>query len=387
MKVCLITAGIAVCGVFMQPLQTAFAQQEETDEAPQSVRKFNDVLTDLLNEFAYDLKTAQITGIKNVSVRKVAVGESIPRSYESYVESLVGERFRKYSSIRVLQCTSCRVKRTVVENGRLTVTTPINNPKELDQIATQMGIETWVDIALLYQETSMIVAFNIFDSKTKELIWTKVYNSENIYKKSANLEKTKDILEGGTDKDSVKKEDPKSKYVVSVTTGYYLIPNVKKPSNMMGGMLRVAEKFNLERSEVGGSVAMVVDPGVFVQNYDGVDGDPAASEEIQAGSSKQTIKPFKYGMAIFGNYYHNFITQPENFDALRYGAHIGLGGIFAKGYITFTGRTGMVLKLGRHFVGEIGLLYSAPTTLKIKDTFTYKTKGGIGADVTFGLLF
>jgi hypothetical protein len=31
-------------------------------------------------------------------------------------------------------------------------------------------------------------------------------------------------------------------------------------------------------------------------------------------------------------------------------------------------------------------MYSAPTTLTLTDDLTYKTKGGVGADVTFGII-
>jgi hypothetical protein len=180
---------------------------------------------------------------------------------------------------------------------------------------------------------------------------------------------------------------PKSKYALSLTAGYILVPNVKKPSNMLGGILRAAEIFNLERSEIGASVMPVVDPGLFIKNYEGVEGDASASDEVEVGGKKETIKPFRFGLGLFGSYHHNFVTPPINYDVLRYGAHLSLGGILASGYITFTGRTGATLKFGRRFVLELGVMYSAPTTLTIQDEFTYKTKGGIGADITFGLCF
>lgn len=351
------------------------------------VRKFNDVLADLLNEFSYDLKTNQLQGVKNVSIRRVAVSDTIPKSYESYVESLAAERFRKHSSIRVLQCTNCRVKRTIVERGRLTVTTPINNPRELDLIAAQMGIETWVDVALLYQETSMVLAFNVFDAKTKELLWTKVYNSENLYRKTVGGEDAARARIGPDAQAETKEEERKSRYVTALTAGYFLIPNVKKPSNMLGATLRIAERFNVERSEIGGSVSVVMDPGLFVKDYGGVDGDPAQSGEVTVAGKKETIKPFTIGIAVFGSYVHNFITVPEDFDTMRTGVSLGLGGMFASGYITFTGRGGFVMRFGRHFIFDVGAMYSAPTTLKIKGAYEYKTKGGPGADVTFGLHF
>lgn len=148
----------------------------------QQVKTFNEVLQDLVNEFAFDLRAKALNSLRTVSVRRVALGEGIPRTYESFVETQISDAFRKHSGTKVLQCMNCRVRRTVVENGRLVMTTPINNPQELDAIANQLGVEAWIDVTLIYQETNMILSFHVFDSKTKELLWTKLYNTENIYK-------------------------------------------------------------------------------------------------------------------------------------------------------------------------------------------------------------
>lgn len=368
------------------------AQGEEPleEEAADEPRKFNDVLMDLLNEFAFDMKSGLLKGVPNTAIRRVALSDGIPKSYETFMESMVSERLRKYSTVKVIQCAQCKTKRSFVEKGRVIVSTPVNNPAELDKISEVLKIETWTDVAVLYQETSLLLAFNVFDAKTKELLWTKIYNSESLYRKVLKERPSaKTALDGESqDGEGEKEEDePKSKYALSFTAGYILVPNVKTSSNMLGAIVRAAEVFNLERSEIGASVMPVVDPGLFIQNYEGVEGDPSASDEVEVGGKKETIKPFRFGLGLFGSYHHNFVTLPINYDQLRYGAHLSLGGILAKGYITFTGRTGATLKFGRRFVLELGVMYSAPTTLTIQDEFTYKTQGGIGADITFGLSF
>jgi hypothetical protein len=148
----------------------------------EQVKSFNEVLQDLVNEFSFDLRAKALNSLRNVAIRRVALGEGIPRTYESYLETQISDAFRKHSGTKVLQCTNCRVRRTVVENGRLVMTTPINNPQELDAIASQLGVEAWVDMTLIYQERSMILGFHVFDSKSKELLWSKLYNTENIYR-------------------------------------------------------------------------------------------------------------------------------------------------------------------------------------------------------------
>jgi hypothetical protein len=392
-----------VIGLFCLWSPVAFAQgeslsndlaeeEEQASTQEEEPRKFQDVLMDLLNEFAFDMKSGLLKGLPNTSLRRVTVSETVPKSYETYLESLTAERLRKFASVKVIQCAPCRTKRSYVEKGRLVVSSPLNNPAELDKLAELLRIETWTDVALLYQESGMLLAFNVFDAKTKELLWTKIYNSETLYRKVLKAKPTvTDVagVDGSSDgKENKEKENEKAtEYVGSFTLGYMLIPNVKKSSNMLGAMIRLAERFNEGKSEIGASIMPVIDPGVVLKNYNGVEGDPSASGEVTVAGKKETVKPFRVGGALFANYHHNFYSFPENHDALRMSGHFSAGGFMAQGYLTFTGRVGPTFKFGRRFVLESGLMYSAPTTLTIKDTFTYKTKGGIGADVTFGLGF
>ena len=348
-------------------------------------RRFNDVIEDLLNEFAFDLKSAQQIGMANLSIRRIALNESIPRAYESYIESLIVDRIHKFSNIKVIQCTKCRVKRTVVENNRLVVTVPINNPTELDAIAKQLGVETWMDAGVIYQESSIMLSVSLFDSKTKELLWTKVYNSESLERKASGA-----LKDGKDSKDGLlpgeKPKDP-SHFAGEITVGYVLVPNVKVSTSMLGFNFRAAEKFNYDQSEVGAILGVYLDPALFIKNYDGVEGNPEATGEVTAGTTVESIKPFKYGLGLFADYHHHFITIPENTELARFGISAGIGLIAAQGYLSFSGRGGVHMKLGRHFILECAGLYSLPTTIQIKDKFKFTTKGGIGANISFGFLF
>jgi hypothetical protein len=379
---------IFTCGFGGTVAQAADVVDSEIEKRSneQDVKKFDDVLADLMNEFSYDLKTNQVAALKIVSIRRVAVNESVPKSYESYIESMVSERLRLYSKIKNIQCTSCRVKKTVIENGRLTIVTPINSPVELDNIANQLGVETWLDVALLYQENSMVLAFNAFDSKTKELIWTKVYNSESIYKKrsdpNADTRSEADKING-----VAQKEKDAADTVWAIVPGYHLVPNVKKPVNMAGLMIRAAERFADGRSEIGAMVVPLIDPATFISNYTNVEGDPLASGEATQDVSQQTIKPFTYGLGLMATYHHNFFKVPESKDKLRPAAMMGAGFIVAQGYMAFTIRFGGLVKFGKHFVVDFGGIYSNPTTISIREKVKYTTKGGIGGDVGFGLQF
>jgi hypothetical protein len=365
--------------------QAPVKQAEKPLNAPSDeqmqVKSFNEVLQDLVNEFSFDLRAKALSTVRTVSVRRVALGEGIPRTYESYLETQISDAFRKHSGTKVLQCTNCRVRRTVVENGRLVMTTPINNPQELDAIASQLGVEAWVDVTLIYQETSMILGFHVFDSKTKELLWTKLYNTENIYKekmiqKEEENKKTKDI------------ENTKvSKYSVSTTLGWQLVPNVKQSANMIAVNFKFAEKFNLGRDEVGTRLGGILAPSVVISDYPEISGDPSSSAEVVDGKSKEVILPFTKALALSAIYGHLFGEEAIHADAPVWGVEFGAGTIVSTGYACISLRSGLTLRLGQRFVFDAGVSYSLPTTISIKSRYKYTTPGGLGADAAFGLHF
>lgn len=361
------------------------AEPQEKNLAPVENKTFDTVLTDLLNEFAYDLKTGQVSGLKQLAIRKITLNDAIPKSYESYLESMVGEKIHNHSKIKLIQCPSCRSKKTIVENGNLKIIVPINHPVELDALANHFGIEAWMDVGLMYQETNMVLAFNIFDSKTKELLWSKVYNSESIYRKKESArvaeQNKKEALEAQNGNDNSKES------VFSITTGYQMAPNVKKTSGMAALSLYGAERLADGHIELGALVTGIVDPNKIISTYSNVSGDPVATGEASEATSTATIKPFEWGASLFVTYQVNFFEGVENVKSTRTGISFGGGLIWAPGYAAFTARGGGTLRMGKRFTLMGGVLYSIPTTVTIRENVTFKTKGGVGGDIGLGFSF
>ena len=102
----------------------AFGQEDQP-------RKFSEVLESLLLNFSYDLKSKQIAGPQSVSVRRVSLSDTIAKSYENHIETLVNQRIQKFSALKVLKCARCKSKKTVVENKRLIVSQVANDAKEM----------------------------------------------------------------------------------------------------------------------------------------------------------------------------------------------------------------------------------------------------------------
>jgi hypothetical protein len=375
-------------------VQTARGNSQTAGESAEppaqqlQVKSFNEVLQDLVNEFSFDLRAKALNSLRTVSVRRVALGEGIPRTYESFVETQVSDSFRKHSGTKVLQCTNCRVRRTVVENGRLVMTTPINNPQELDAIANQLGVDAWLDVTLIYQETSMVLSFHVFDSKSKELIWTKLYNTDNIYKKKMEqMETTSKQQSDAAAAAAAAEREKLSKYNVTTTLGWNRVPNVKTGANMIAFNFRFSERFNYGVDEVGTRVSGFVAPSEVISDYPKISGDPASVAEIVDGTSKEVILPFTRGYGLFAIYSHLLKGDVLQTDSPVWGMEFGAGTIFSKGYACFAFRAGSTLRLGQRFLLDAGVAYNLPTSISIKSKYKYTTPGGIGADVAFGLQF
>jgi hypothetical protein len=86
------------------------------------VRQFHDVLNDLLSEFTYDVKQGQVNGLKNLSIRRVDISDTLPRTYEQYVELLVSERLRENSKVKLLNCVPCKSKSSTTSSELMPLT-------------------------------------------------------------------------------------------------------------------------------------------------------------------------------------------------------------------------------------------------------------------------
>ncbi len=146
----------------------------------QNVRRFHEVLDELLAEFGYDVKMGQIKGLKNLAIRKVRVSKAIPHSYERYLDMLITERVRENSRIKLINCIPCRTRTSSVVDGKLLVTSPATNMSRLDSAAASLGIDNFMDAVLVYHTTHMVLAVSVFDVNTKETVWARSYNSETI---------------------------------------------------------------------------------------------------------------------------------------------------------------------------------------------------------------
>ncbi len=360
-------------------------QYKESEEirtaSSNTVRKFHEVLDELLAEFGHDIKMGQINGLKNLSVRKVDVSDALPDTYKNYTELLVLERIRENSRIRIISCLPCKSKTSSLIEGKISITSPTTNIARLDQAADQLGIDNFMDIVLVYHTTHMVLAMQIFNSKTKEMVWARTYNSETIKSRFQKL---------AIDYSQVAKARTTDEYVPEyrflLGLGGAAVPNIggtSEDSVFVDAQFRGSEKFNNRKSEFGLLLDVFMSTTTFLSNLSSGKTTSTSSTTTTADEESETVeaKPFTTAIGLYGFYAQNFVGSVESYNDIRQGANIGIGFLTAVGYFTGTVRGGWDMYFGRRFAVNFGMLYILPSTIKV-DGESIKTQGGFGGGVT-----
>ncbi len=349
-----------------------------------NIRQFHDVLDELFAEFAYDVKAGQISGLKNLAVRKVEISDAIPATYQKYVQLLVEERIRLNSRTKLINCIPCHAKVSKIIDGKITVTSPSTNISELKLAAEKMGIENFMDVVLIYHSTHMVLAFSIFKANTSETIWAKAYNSEAIKSRYQKL---------AIDFSQVKKSRPTDEYVpefrVLMGLGGASIPNVggdASDSKMLDLLVRSSERFDNRHTEFGLELSIFVAMNALSKSYPIKTGTGTSEEETTTETDQTTEDveaqpaPFRYALGLYAMYSHNFLGSVESYDNIRQGMHLGVGVLLAQAYMAPTAKMGWDMYFGRRFGINLSAIYVSPSQVLLKNEFV-KTKGGVGGEL------
>ncbi|MBP9708723.1 MAG: hypothetical protein KBD78_13880 [Oligoflexales bacterium] len=355
-----------------EDIEKAEKADEMQTASSKRVRRFHEVLDELLAEFGYDVKQGQLEKLKNISVRKISVNESLPASYNNYLELLITERIRDNSKIKVISCVPCRSRTSSIVDGKLLITSPTTNVASLDDAANQLGINYFIDAVLIYHSTHMVLALQAFDTATKEQVWARTYNSETVKSRYQKL---------AIDYSQVAKARPgeeyQPEYKFLLGLGGAGVPNIggsSDDSRMLSLEFRATERFNNRRSEFGLML------NVF-SALSSIAKTKAPEEEVaEDEDAPAEAEPFTTAIAFNAIYAHNFFGALESYNDIRYGMHAGVGAILATGYLAPVMRAGWDAYFGRRFVSTLGLFYLSSSSVLVEDE-TVKTKGGVGGEL------
>ena len=130
-------------------------------------------MEDLLGDFEFDIKNGNVYGLKDLSIRNLAVSENIPTSFKSHLELLITERILKTTKTRIIQCLPCRSKRTTMNGDQVIITSPDTNPAELSRVAKMSNIAHFLDVAYSYQPNGMVLSMFITEPDSGSIVWSR----------------------------------------------------------------------------------------------------------------------------------------------------------------------------------------------------------------------
>ena len=333
-----------------------------------SEENFSLVLTELLEAFSKDLRKKQVDGLKNVSIRKVSVNSTIPKSYEEYLEFLVAEQIRENANVRIISCISCKSKNTKIIENQLYISTPSADVANIKRTADELGIEYFVDVMLLYQKSHMILGFQIFNTSTQELVWSRVYNSETLHSRfQAMAVDYKQIVH--KDMEDSDEYIPTFRIAFGAGAGSYRDPSTSSANEgMMSLQLRGTEKFNNRLNEFG----LLLTGNVSIPTI--MQGD---SENV---STENGVDKLKYTVGLFAIYAHNFLKPVEFYDRIRWGINIAVGGHFSNNYLAPAIRTGIDVFFGKSFFITPAAFYIGRASVIVDNDVT-EVDGGFGGEL------
>jgi hypothetical protein len=304
-------------------------------------RNFYEVLEDLLGDFEFDIKNGQIAGLKDVSLRNIALSENIPPSFKSHLELVITEKILKNSRTKVIQCLPCRAKRTMLNGDQVVITSPETNPAELSRIAKLSGIEHFVDATFTYQPTGMVLSMFITHAESGAIVWSRSYNSEtsraSAYRRGVDFSQVDDARR-------MTEYQPMVQYRL---TSYYLFEkNVTGTTGCLGLGLRMVERYDNRHKEVGFELDYLKDASSLVNST------ASSTDNLYNGINLTLL--FMHSWNLIGN--------EENYNLVRGNVFVGIGGTYTSGFLGGLIRTGYEWRLAKHWAVSTVLGYRPKST-------------------------
>ena len=349
------------------PANSSAGRPEGGAGSDDKTRNFYDVLEDVMGDFEYDLKNGAVSGIKDLSIRNIATSENIPPSFKSHLELLVTERILRTSKTRMIQCAPCRAKKTIVKDDQVIISSPDNNPADLARVAKLSGIANFMDISFSYQPSGIVLSMFTVEPETGAIIWSRSYNSET---------SRASAFRRGVDFNQVDEARKQTEYQPMVQYRamiYYLFePNVGTTTGTLGFGIRMMERYDNRKKEVGFELNYLMD-----------------SSTVVGGTAAAGAPPNLYGSVNFTLLFMhawNFIGAEENFNRVRGSFFGGVGGTYASGYLGGLVRSGYEWRLGKHYAVTPTLGFRPSSTVFVSGT-PNASVGGVEFGVSVNMLF
>jgi hypothetical protein len=350
--------------LFLSVHIVSFASDSDNHEHE---RNFYEVLDDLLGDFEYDLKNGNVGGLKDLSIRNIAMSENIPPSFKSHLDLLLTERILKNSKTRVIQCLPCKARKTVLNGDQVLITSPDTNPTELARIAKLSGIEHFLDASFTYQPSGMVLSMYITDPESGNIIWSRSYNSET---------SRASAFRRGVDYNQIDEARRQTEYTPTIQSRilieYLFEPALPNTAGCLGLGYRMVERYDNRKKEVGFEANYLVDASTIVNS--------------SGASPLNFYSGFGFNLTLLFVHAWNFIGDEENYNRIRGSFLLGVGGTYASGFLGGLIRASYEWRLGKHFAVSAILGYRPPASAFFGGTTSGSVTGleyGLGVNILF----
>ena len=340
---------------------TATSQTSDDKE-----RNFYQVLDDLITDFEFDLKNGNVAGLKDVSIRNIALSENVPPSFKNHLELLITERIMKNTKARVLQCLACKAKRTTMNGDQVIISSPDSNPVEIARIAKTAGISNFLDVSFSYQQSGMILSMFTSDPETGSIVWSHSYNSET--SRAAAFRRGVDFSQT----DEARRTSEYTPVILYRPTIYYLSePNFNGvTSGVLGFAFGAVERYDNRKKEVGFQMDYLLDTSTLSG------GSSTGVPNLYAG----------FNLSLLFIHAWNLIGEEENFNKPRGSLALGIGGTYGSGFLGALARASYEYRLGKHYAISGILGYRPKATPFINGSAQTPVSGmefGLGVSALF----
>lgn len=347
-------------------------------------RRFDVILDRVVKSAAiavkYDLSQRKIA-ITRMSLRRLETSHNLPRAVAKLVETNILEHMATVVSADMVDCRSCRARTAALVEGKLMIDAPAGNLARLDRSAEELNITHWLDAVLVLDKYSVSLGLQIFDTKSKAMVFSRTFNSASLKDRAARLASIERsiVLSRG-------REEYNTSFNFNFGFGGAALPNVAgtiQDSVMLTTQLRVTESIREKAGEFGILAAAFKTTSSVTKDYP-TDTPAGESSKPKEKVIKATAKPYQQALSVQMLYAHLLYGDPNNVDQPRYYAHAGLGVLNAPGYLPPALRLGLDVYFGHLFVASAAGHYLGPTTVAVGGE-DLSTKGGGGFEMLLGV--
>tara|TARA_Y100000590_G_scaffold424344_1_gene531102 strand:- start:938 stop:2140 length:1203 start_codon:yes stop_codon:yes gene_type:complete len=339
------------------------SNEEQDDEKK---RSFYQVLEDVLSDFEYDVKSGDVRGLTDLSVRNVVTSENVPESFKSHLELLTTERILKNSQTRMIQCIPCRSRTARLSGNNVVISSPESHPEQLARLAKKHSVKHFLDIAFAYLPTGLLLSLYITDAENQTIIWSRTYNSET--SRAAAFRRGVDYSQVDQARHQADYE-PTLQYRVIL---YYMFErNLNEYNGTIGLGFRMMERYDNRKKEVG-----------FELDY-----FRSASSFFSTSTDTSTVDVWNgFNLSLLFMHAWNLIGNLENYNKIRGSIFVGIGGTYTSGFLGGLIRGGYEWRLGKHWGVNANIGYRPPATAFLDGTAVGTLtgiEGGVGVSALF----